>query len=433
VTSGTGSQAQASVPRKSRLTGVDAARGLALLAMMAIHIMPAWNDDFEPTLTWTLFAGHGVALFALLAGLSLALSSGGVRRPTGPALSAARAGIAVRAGLIMVLGLLLGYLDIEAEVILAYYGVMFLLALPLLQLSARTLTWIAGFIALVMPFVMQGVRDYLPATEVQPNITGLFTHFVTVAGQLLFTGVYPVLPWMAYICAGLAIGRLDLRSRRVQTGLLACGCGLALLTTLASSFLLGPGGGGEQLEEVTSGPDTVEDILIFGPDPALSTDSWWWLATLTPYSSAPLDILNTIGLAVAVLAACLLLGQRARLPVSLLTALGSMTLTLYTGHLLLLATGLLADVPGLSLAVQIVLVSMFALIWRRTVGQGPLERLMGEAAGRTRNAVLARKTRSPGSPARPAHVRRGSRARRKRTHGHHRAEVQDSDPPRSEP
>lgn len=435
VASGRDAGSPAAVPGKSRLMGVDAARGLALLAMMAIHILPSWTEDQEPSLSWSLFAGRGVALFALLAGLSLALSSGGVRRLDGPALSAARAGIAVRAGIITVIGLLLGYLDIEAQVILAYYGVMFILALPLLRLSARPLTWIAGLVALLAPFLMQGLRDYLPDPgEVQPSFTGLLTNFGATAGQLLLTGVYPALPWMAFICAGLAIGRLDLRSRRVQTGLLAGGCGLALITPLVSAFLLGPGGGRKVLNEVSGGRETVENILVWGPDPTLPTDSWWWLAGLAPYSSTPLAILNTIGISVAVLAALLLLERRARLILSPLAALGSMTLTLYTGHLLLLATGLLADYPELSMVLQVALVTAFALIWRRLQDQGPLERLVSGAANRTRTAVLAREIRSSdGSPSHTGPGQHGTKARRNPEHGHHRANIQDPDPPRQGP
>ena len=78
-----GGSAQAGAVKR-RVTGVDAARGAALIAMMAIHILPAWNEDFDPTLTWLLLAGRGAALFALLAGISLAFMSGGTHpRGTG--------------------------------------------------------------------------------------------------------------------------------------------------------------------------------------------------------------------------------------------------------------------------------------------------------------------------------------------------------------
>ncbi|MCC3283286.1 heparan-alpha-glucosaminide N-acetyltransferase domain-containing protein [Arthrobacter sp. zg-Y324] len=419
--------------RKDRLSGVDAARGVALLAMIAIHILPAWNDEFAPTLVWSAFAGRGVALFALLAGLSLALSSGGARRLDGDRLSAARAGIAVRAAIILGIGLLLGYLDIMAQVILAYYGVMFLLALPLLRLSARALTVLAAAVALVFPFIMQGLRDYLPEPPPgQPTLTGLFTDFGAQVPQLLLTGTYPALPWMAYICAGLAIGRLDLRSRKVQSGLLASGCGLALLTTLVSAFLLGPAGGRNALEELNGGGSTgaeaVYDILVWGPDPTLPTDSWWWLAGLAPYSSTPVVILNTIGLSAALLALLLLVGPRIERFLAPLAAMGTMTLTLYSAHLLLLATGLLTGLPWLALLLHIGLAAAFALLWRPRMGQGPLERLVSAAVSRVRAAVLSRKQHRSGDtlpspqeePVPPRLRNRGSR---------HRAGLQDTDPP----
>ena len=65
------------VPRK-RLTGIDAARGLALIGLTAIHFLPAENEQtHEATLSWTLFSGDSAALFALLAGVGLAFATGG--------------------------------------------------------------------------------------------------------------------------------------------------------------------------------------------------------------------------------------------------------------------------------------------------------------------------------------------------------------------
>lgn len=55
-----------------RITGIDAARGIALVGMLAIHVMPQFNDDFEPTLVWQVASGTSAALFALLAGVGQA-------------------------------------------------------------------------------------------------------------------------------------------------------------------------------------------------------------------------------------------------------------------------------------------------------------------------------------------------------------------------
>ncbi|MGY2062520.1 heparan-alpha-glucosaminide N-acetyltransferase domain-containing protein, partial [Nocardia gipuzkoensis] len=60
----------------ARLIGVDAARGLALIGMMAVHVLPDATDDGDPTWSFTLFGGRASALFAVLAGVSVALLTG---------------------------------------------------------------------------------------------------------------------------------------------------------------------------------------------------------------------------------------------------------------------------------------------------------------------------------------------------------------------
>ncbi|MUN64653.1 DUF1624 domain-containing protein, partial [Kocuria sediminis] len=56
------------------MVGVDAARGLALIGLIAVHILPEETETTgEPTWSYLLFAGDSAALFALLAGVGLAL------------------------------------------------------------------------------------------------------------------------------------------------------------------------------------------------------------------------------------------------------------------------------------------------------------------------------------------------------------------------
>ncbi|HEU5322919.1 MAG TPA: hypothetical protein VFX28_19090, partial [Methylomirabilota bacterium] len=61
---------------RARLVGVDVARALALLGMMATHILLPVTDG---SLAWpqALAGGRSSALFALLAGVSIALVTGG--------------------------------------------------------------------------------------------------------------------------------------------------------------------------------------------------------------------------------------------------------------------------------------------------------------------------------------------------------------------
>ena len=113
-----------SVPAKSRIMGVDAARGLALLGMLAVHIFPNFNENSTPTIPWMVAHGKSLATFVLLAGVSLAFLTGGRHPVEGRARTAAAAGLAVRALLIGCIGLVLAYAGDNIEVILAYYGVL---------------------------------------------------------------------------------------------------------------------------------------------------------------------------------------------------------------------------------------------------------------------------------------------------------------------
>ncbi|GER21731.1 hypothetical protein NCCP1664_02280 [Zafaria cholistanensis] len=375
-------------PAGKRLKGVDVARGVALLGMMAIHLVPAWTEESGTSPVWTLLAGRAAALFALLAGVSLTFTSGGAGLLSGQALAGARAALAVRALAVGAIGLGVAYLDPPAAIILGYYGAMFLLAVPLLGLGPRTLALAALGFAVLGPLLMQEVRDWLPDLDgYDPTLTDLVARPGTVAAVLLFTGSYPAVPWMAYICAGLAVGRLDLRSRAIQVRLVAGGVLLAAAGWLASLLMMGPLGGRERILAATPGLKAaeLEELLVYGPDFGLPTTTHWWLAVLAPYSTTPPEIIATTGTALAALGGLLLLSRAGGAVLAPLAVMGGMTLTLYTGHLVLLSTGLLLRHPWAALAVHVAGALLFALIWRNvTEGRpGPLEGLVSLAAKRT--------------------------------------------------
>jgi uncharacterized membrane protein len=385
----------AAVPsdRRRRVIGVDVARGTALIGMMAVHVFATFDRHGTPTLATVLAGGRSATTFVLVAGVSLAFLSGGQRVPEGRARTAAAAGIAVRALLIGAIGLLLGYATdaIDVEVILPYYAVLFLLAIPLLGLRPRTLALVAAALIAVAPVVILAVVDADgPSFRGSDNAT--FDTLVDdpsglIAG-LFVTGPYPVLAYLAYLCAGLAIGRLDLSSRRLATWLLGGGLGLALTARLASAVLLLPLGGLRHLQGID--PSVTRNALLWDPE---QTWSWWYLALPAPHSITPVDMVHTIGSAMAVLGAALLL---TRVPVIArllrpLAAAGAMTLTLYCGHLLVLATGVLQHAPGTMYFLLVVGTLAFGYSWQRWLGQGPSERLVAAAARRVRQAVMARR------------------------------------------
>ncbi len=129
---------------RPRLTGVDVARGVALFGMMATHVFWTFTDDDTPGASTIIASGPSAATFALIAGVSLAFMSGGQDTVRGRGRTAVAAGLAVRAGLIGAIGLLLGYTESSLDVILPFYALMFLLAIPLLPLPPKALAVISA-------------------------------------------------------------------------------------------------------------------------------------------------------------------------------------------------------------------------------------------------------------------------------------------------
>jgi uncharacterized membrane protein len=315
-------------PGAGRIVGVDAARAVALVGMFATHILPL-RAGGVPTPVGLIADGRSSALFALVAGVGVALSTGGPRRPADARAHLAAAAALVARGLLLgLLGLWLASLDPPVAVILAYYGLLFLVATPLLRLSATVLAVGAAVACVLAPVMSLLLRSGLPAGPGdQPGLNA-----VAEPGALLetlaLTGYYPVLPWTTYLLAGMAVGRLDLRSTRVAVGLLAGGAALALLAVGTSALLLGPGGGAAAI-----GRSALMQPR-YGTTP---TGTWWWLAVDTPHSGAPLDLAHTTGTAFAVLGAMLLLARWSRPAVLVPAALGAVPLTLYTLHVIALA------------------------------------------------------------------------------------------------
>ncbi|SDQ77232.1 heparan-alpha-glucosaminide N-acetyltransferase domain-containing protein [Quadrisphaera sp. DSM 44207] len=373
--------------RRDRLSGVDAARGLALLGMMAVHVLPETDAAGRVTAAHLLFSGRASALFAVLAGVGLALASGGPHPRTGAALAAARRGVLARAGVVTAVGLTLALWPSPIAIILVVYGVLFAVAVPFLGLRARTLGMLAVAWPLLSPVLGHLLRRLAPPGPGDvPSWLSLLDP-VQLLTELVLTGYYPALQWTGYVLVGLAVGRLDLHRAGAAARAAVGGAVLAVAAVLASRVLLDAAGGVRALA-ASLPPDSPlagEPLQValrsslYGTTP---TTSWAWLTVAAPHSGTPFDLLSTSGTALAVLGLCLLVsrsaaGARALLPVS---APGSMTLTLYTTHVLLIAPmQLLLPDTALYLVHALGAVAI-GLLWRLTGERGPLEQVAAAAA-----------------------------------------------------
>ncbi|SDP10246.1 Protein of unknown function [Arthrobacter sp. ok909] len=373
-----------------RLAGIDAARGLALLAMMATHVLATFESNAQLTPTWIglAFSGRASALFAVLAGVGLALSTGKQQPVEGSSLWAARRGIALRALVVGAVGLSLGGLDVNIAVILVHYALLFLCVLPFVGLGVNRLLILATAWILAAPALAYLLRPWLLSADPplrlghNPGWEDLATP-ARFLGDLFLTGYYPVLQWIAYLLVGLAIGRMALSKAATPFLLLAAGTAVAVFAKWLGTVLMADWGGRQALEAQIGDPayplGSLLQVNLAGVD---QSGSVWWLATSAPHAGTTLDLLHTSGVAAAVIGVCLLLGRLGEwveldllLP---LRGIGAMTLTLYTAHLCIMAA--LHDQPlapgwtveGVYWAQAIgmlVIGGVFAaLIWR-----GPLE------------------------------------------------------------
>ena len=370
----------------ARLPALDVARAVALLGMMAVHVLHT-----GPGVTGAvhdLAGGRSAALFAVLAGVGLALGSGGAH-PTPERLHRARRAIPVRAAMIGFLGLTLGLISTPLAIILVYYAVLFLCALPVLGWSAGRLGLAAAGWALLSPVASQLLRA--AGLNDGPGSNPSWLDVANPGGtalHLLLNGYYPVLTWVTYLLAGLAVGRSALRHPQTAARLAALGAGLA-----AGAWLLATAcvhwAGGELALGATLDPDSfiagrgtgLLNESFFGTTP---TTSWWFLGVMAPHSGAIPDLVHTTGTALLVIGLALLLVPRTGEWLRPLAAAGSMTLTLYGAHAVGLGFVEVLD-PDHDwpvwpvLVVNIALALLVATWWGSPEQRGPLEELVATA------------------------------------------------------
>lgn len=369
--------------RPGRLIGVDLARTVALLGMMATHVLEGYTASGDPTTIQWLAGGRASALFAVLAGLSLALISGGSTPQAGRDLGRTTAGLAARAVLIALIGLAVGGLETGLAIILTYYGVLFLLGLPFLRLRAVPLAVLAAAWVLIGPVVSHLVRPELPErVGGSPDFSRL-SDPGPLLSEVLFTGTYPAVPWLAYLLAGMALGRMDLRGWRTPLRLAAWGAGLAVTATVVSRLCTADLGIRSALFPYqTLTHEQALTILarsLHGSPP--TGGAWQWLLVVSPHSATPFDLAQTIGSALVVLGLALALVHVVPRPgkqvLAVLAGAGTIPLTAYTLHVVMKTQQVWPperpDTYGWHVAIVLGLGAVFALTGRR----GPLEWIVG--------------------------------------------------------
>jgi uncharacterized membrane protein YeiB len=345
-----GTALEQAAPPRPRIGGIDLARALAIVGMLAVHVGPTNLDDPAGRL-YALPHGRASILFVLVAGIGVSLLA--ASRTRSPA--AARWRLAWRSALLLPLGLLLQDLDHRVFVILPTYAALFLVAILVLRLPDRLLLALACVLALLGPvLVLLGSTAYPEAFARRAAAWSEPAHIP----YRVFAGPFPLPVWSAPFLFGMWLGRRDLRSKTVRIALVLGGASTAALAPAAAVWL--------------------EPFVA----QAASPPPWQALLLATPHSQMPPWLIGSMGSAALVLGGSLVFADALpRLAVPLI-AMGRLALTVYVGHLLALHAWSPALRSGdVAIAARTVLAftagaALVASLWLRVSRRGPLEALL---------------------------------------------------------
>ncbi|QJC21160.1 DUF418 domain-containing protein [Arcanobacterium buesumense] len=360
-------------PTLTRIIGLDLARSLAILGMFWAHMTAYEPAGFFDGWLNQVPDGRSAIVFALLAGVSVALMTGRQEPYEGDRMRKAQLRIVGRALVLFLAGGLLSSLGTPVVVILGFYGFWLLLALPFTHLPVRTLVWIAGVGAIAGPLFLILAKSAMAAGGLfvgsDPN-----SAFMTV----MITGTYPGLQYGVFVIAGLAIGRSDMLSQARQLRLIAGG----LVLMVGGYGLSYIATGGENTWPQHMPWDPLTSLLARDAAPRSLEGPLGWVfpsfgefVSAEPHSATILETIGSGGFAIALLGVCLMAGSTAHYVIYPLIAMGSIPLTSYCGHVV--AIYFFPDLEqSLSLTGFFVvsLTTMFvASVWKSQFSRGPLE------------------------------------------------------------
>ena len=423
--------------QRVRYVGIDLARFIAIAGMMAAHLLaplamfPGVSDSDRELAMGTSLISNGApaALFAVLGGVSIVFATR--KQLSGGLVGKAMASVAVRGVVLIVLGVLLGFVDNNIIVILAYYGVAMILVAPLIKAKSWVLASLAAVLGLGFGWLNITLRRSLEVHMEGPHINvGFITSDPLGTLRAIFvTGEYPALTWVTYLLVGMLIGRaLTSATARGALGrtaakLAVIGGAVFVVSQLVSNWLLGKlidfGVIEPQASQQMSHTEILQaaqtQLLQIGGSGAPPSPHIVSQLLAVPHSGSIMDLARTIALSALVIGLLVWLCDRERPQASAsvatspglgarlldtVRAAGAAPLTIYTTHIVvsgiiqgtffrsaeqaggLPETGIPWWVmgPG-ALALQLAGVLAIGAVLSITKRRGPLETLLSKIVG----------------------------------------------------
>ena len=352
-------------PTSPRIHGLDIARAVAIIGMMAAHLGPwAGRPALAEPATWpAVVNGYPSALFAVLAGVSIGIIARKGVAAGGVELLRSRMRLGARAVILIALGLVLASLQSEVMVVLVPMGAMFLVVLPLVTARTTTVAGVAAALAVLGPLVMATAGAV-----------------VALAAGFLWSALVPALG------VGVSGADLDVAWDDGMGGVnWAASVGPPIVDAALDPEL--PAVPGTALEAAESG------AAASGAGMGTGERLLGAFVDGSAHASGLLDVVGAAAASLAAIAVLLMVG-RTRIGAAALHPLrmmGLMSLTVYVAHvvgfpvidLAGLAVPAIAEVePETWLIASIIVAMLFAVTWKAGHRRGPLEEIMHRAAER---------------------------------------------------
>ena len=356
-----------------RVAALDITRAIALVGVVVMNYHGYLNGDTNRTgaldrlfdIDSGILSTRFAAVFVLIAGVSVSLLTN-TSRTSGDssAIRHDRVRLVRRGLILLVAGVALEHA--WSGTIIFYYGVYLVIAAWIFTVSRRWLIALGAttLIATTTIHVWESARN-----SAGHSTAWLHPQHPNDPREWLLRAVYdhthPLLPWLAFLCAGMVIGRelagFTAHARRIAER--SMGVVIALY---------------------------VVSALLDGLD-ARRSDVVHTITSMRPFSGGLFYSASTLAIAIAVFAAVTLLCENNNVvrAVSALQRAGQMTLSLYLLHVVVYyaaTTWTTAVTPGLANAVLLALsfwvVALAAAAWwHHRIGRGPAEWLYRRLGG----------------------------------------------------
>ncbi len=352
---------------KERIIGIDVARALAVIGMIIVNFKVVLGEN---GLYWvksfaSVFEGKAAATFVVLAGIGLAfMTNSALKNNDKSKLKTAQIRIAKRALFLFITGL--SYIVIWPADILHFYGIYMLVVLLLLRSSQKKILIAAIALIFFYPLLL-GLWDYETGWDFS---TLNYLDFWTLKGflrNLFLNGFHPVIPWTSFMLFGFWFGKQDLKNKQfVKKAFWISSIAFILIQVLSHFSIIALSQGNQQ---------TIAELAeIIGTN---------------PMPPLPIYMFNGIAIAISVISACILIGEKnpVNKVVVALNKTGQLALTFYVAHVII-GMGIIEALNpskmgtySVEFSVAYALVFslfciLFALIWLKNKKARPLEWLM---------------------------------------------------------